>query len=124
MRRILILVLVACLTLPAEAALAAADPVSSSFTAEVERPPRKKKVKQRTSEWMRMYGKVGLRRHQVTDVEYTSSEGPAPDRTATINVAFAGEGTPRSTPRPPTAAAKIGIVPRDGNFGIAFLQPR
>lgn len=83
MRRILILVLVACLTLPAEAALAAADPVSSSFTAEVERPPRKKKVKQRTSEWMRMYGKVGLRRHQVTDVEYTSSEGPAPDRTAT-----------------------------------------
>lgn len=82
MRRILILVLLACLTLPAEAALAAADPVTSSSAAEAE-GPRKKKVKQRASEWMRMYGKVGLRRHQITDVEYTSSQlHPEPSSSA------------------------------------------
>lgn len=80
MRRVLILVLLACLTLPVEAALAAADPVSPASASEVERPPRKKKVEQRAAEWMRMYGKVGLRRHQVTDVEYSSSQGHGPGR--------------------------------------------
>lgn len=82
MRRLLVALLVLGLTIPAGAALATNDPASPVAQAEMEGPPRKKKVKQRASEWMRMYGKVNLRKRQVTGIDYTSSQGPAPDRAA------------------------------------------
>lgn len=82
MRRLIVLLLVLGLMVPTGVALATSDPGPSATRTEVQDPPRKKRVKQRASEWMRMYGKVNLRKRQVTGITYTSSQGPGSDGAA------------------------------------------